>query len=337
MFKKIIIIIIVLFVIFSLISVYFINSITKPCNNLSGNKEFIINKGERVNQISQNLKKEGFICSSFIFETYVWLTGKETKFKAGSHYLPKKSSIRQLVNLLITGKSMENEITIKVIEGKTIKEIAGDLDNLGVASKENFLKAAKPSPDYKFDFLLENGDNIKTLEGYLFPDTYRIYRTATAEDIISKMLDNFNKKLTPDLRAEIKKQNKSIFQIIIMASIIEKEARDFEDKKKIADIFWRRIKEGIDLQADSTVNYITGKKDPGVSYDDAKLDNPYNTYKYRGLPPGPICNPGLDSIKAAIYPEKNDYWYFLSAKDDGKIIYSKNFAEHNLNKAKYLK
>jgi UPF0755 protein len=147
-------------------------------------------------------------------------------------------------------------------------------------------------------------------------------------------LNNFDNKLPPELREEIAKQKKTIFEIITMASVIEKEARG-EDMALISDIFWRRIGEGIALQSDATVNYATGKYETQPSLDDLEIDSPYNTYKYRGLPKGPIGNPGLEAIRAAIYPKANNYWYFLHTKD-GQTIYSRNFNEHKANKLKYL-
>ncbi|MFH0819580.1 MAG: endolytic transglycosylase MltG [bacterium] len=336
MLKKIFIVVISLLVICFLISLYFFYSVVNPCPSLKGVKEFIIDKGDGVNQISQKLKKEGFICSRLVFENYVWLIGKKNQFKAGRHFLPRDVNIRHLVNLLTSGQSLTNELTIKVLEGWTIDEIAEYLAKQKIVKKEDFLNAVKLPDDFHFDFLKEINSQNKTLEGYLFPDTYRIYQTATAQDIIKKMITNFDQKLNRELREEIKKQGKSISQIVVMASILEKEAGSDEDRAMIADIFWRRLKKGIGIQADSTVNYITGKKTPSISYEDAQIDSLYNTYKYRGLPPGAICNPGLSSIKAAIYPKANDYWYFLSTKD-GKIIYSKNLEEHNLNKVEYLK
>lgn len=336
MIKKIIFGLIIFLIICFLGGVYFVYNFNRSCQNSAGTGEIVLVKGDGVNQISQKLYKEGFICNKLVFEIYVWLVGKENKFKAGRHYLPKNSSVREVVNLFTSGQSLRNELTIKILEGWTIDEIAEYLVKQKIIKKEDFLNAAKPSSDFHFDFLEEINSQNKNLEGYLFPDTYRIYQTATAQDIIKKMITNFDQKLNGELREEIKKQDKSILQIVVMASILEKEARSDEDRAMIADIFWRRFKKGIGLQADSTVNYITGKKNPAINYEDAQIDSLYNTYKYRGLPPGPICNPGLSSIKAAIYPKANDYWYFLSTKD-GKIIYSKNLEEHNLNKAKYLK
>lgn len=336
MIKKTIFCLVIFFSVCFFFGIYFIYNIIKPCDSISGVKEFIVIKGESVKQTGQKLKQERFICDRFIFETYVWLTGKEKQFKAGRHYLSKNTNIRAIVNSLTSGQSLKNELTIKILEGWTIEEIADYLAKQGIVKKEDFLQAAIFSDNYQFDFLKEIDSQTKILEGYLFPDTYRIYQSAAAQEIVEKMIANFNQKFNSGLREEIKKQDKTVLQIVTMASILEKEASGDEDRAAISDIFWRRLKEGMGLQADATVNYITGKKTPAISREDAQIDSAYNTYKYRGLPPGPICNPGLSSIKAAIYPKANDYWYFLSTKD-GKIVYGKNLEEHNLNKIKYLK
>ena len=175
------------------------------------------------------------------------------------------------------------------------------------------------------------------LEGYLFPDTYRIFRDATAEDIIAKMLDNFNGKLSPAMRADISKQGKSIHDIVVMSSIVEKEVRSAADKKIVAGILYKRLELGMKLEVDVTINYISGKNNPSSALEDLQIDSPYNTYKYYGLPPGPIANPGLDAIMAAIYPEKSPYLFYLNRQDTGETIFSKTYEEHLRNKAKYLK
>ena len=147
------------------------------------------------------------------------------------------------------------------------------------------------------------------------------------------MLVNFDKKLTPELRTQIQKQKKTIFEIITMASMIEKEVRSLNDKKIVSGILWKRISIGMPLQLDATINYITDKNDPGVAIKDTKIDSPYNTYKYKGLPKGPISNPGIDSTTAAIYPTQTKYWYYLT---DGTTIFSETLQQHNEAKAKYL-
>jgi UPF0755 protein len=150
------------------------------------------------------------------------------------------------------------------------------------------------------------------------------------------MLDNFNKKLTPELVTEINKQQKTVHEIITLASIIEKEVSNDNDRKLVADIFYKRLEKGIGLQSDATVNYVTGKSTTRPSAQDLAVDSPYNTYKYKGLPPGPISNPGISAILAAIYPTSNPYFYFLTTPD-GKVIYSKAYQEHLQAKAQYYK
>lgn len=310
-------------------------------------KFFVIEKGEGVNEISQHLKEQNFIKNKLFFETYVWLKKMQSDFKAGEHKLRQNMRVWEIAPVL-TAISETNERDIKILEGWNNTEIANYLEQEGVVSKDIFLATADnyESGIENYEFLSDRPASA-TLEGYLFPDTYRIYREfpaeflngedkeiAVAKHIIKKMLDNFDKKLSADLRAEIAKQKKNIFEILTMASIIEKEARG-EDMAMAADIFWRRIDEGIALQSDATVNYATGKYETQPSLDDLKINSPYNTYKYRGLPEGPIGNPGLAAIRAAIYPKANDYWYFLHTKD-GQTIYSRNFEEHKANKVKYL-
>lgn len=205
------------------------------------------------------------------------------------------------------------------------------------ASKQEF------SRDWtqQFSFLADKPENL-SLEGYLFPDTYRIYSSSTPEEIISKMLANLDKKLTPQMRADIKKSGKSIHEILTMASIIEKEApiyaqKDAKEAKIISGIFWNRINIGMGLQSDATLSYIFNDKKPAHSGEELKVDSPYNTYKYRGLPPGPIANPGIIAIEAAIYPADTNYFYFLTTFDGSAIYYAKTYDEHLKNKYKYLK
>lgn len=313
----------------------------------SQEKNFVIQKGEGVNEISQHLKDQNFIRNKLVFETYVWFRGVQGNFQAGEHKLRQNMRVWEIVSVLTSGGEI-NERDIKILEGWNNQEIANYLDGEGVVGKDVFLEAVENyklgTMNYEF---LEDRPTGASLEGYLFPDTYRIYKDlpqellgdndknfAAANHIIKKMLDNFDQKLAADLRAEITRQKKTIFEIITMASVIEKEARG-EDLAKVADIFWRRIEEGIPLQSDATVNYATGKYKTQPSLDDLEVASDYNTYKYRGLPAGPIGNPGLEAIWAAIYPKANNYWYFLHAKD-GQTIYSRDFEEHKANKIKYL-
>jgi UPF0755 protein len=307
-------------------------------------KSFVIEPGQGVKVVSGNLKQAGLIDNSFVFETYIWLKKSGAKIQAGDHQIKDDWSIRQLTNVLISGNSLSNEIVIKIIEGWDLYDLADYLSKNDFVSKEDFYKlVGNPGqhnnqnlPDWSrdFSFLKEKPEGV-SLEGYLFPDTYRVFKDASAEDIIRKTLSNFGNKVDDKLMAEIKSQGKTLYDVLTLASIVEKEAQTAADKKTVAGVYTNRLKIGMALQADPTVNYITGKQTDRPSLDDLKVDSLYNTYKYPGLPPGPICNPGLDSILAAIYPEKNSYFYFINTPD-GDMVFAKTFEEHTANRAKYF-
>ncbi len=244
------------------------------------------------------------------------------------------------------------EVDITIIPGWTLRQVAADWVKKGFFKNENQVFELLGKPAYKYGKIGDSAPDLVNLfpeisilkekeekssyEGFIFPDTYRVYKDAKPKDILQKVFENLENKITPEMRAEIKKQDKSFFEILTMASIVEKEAPDAGSMAKVADIFWRRLNMKWALQSCATVNYITGKTTPAVSLEDTQIDSPYNTYKYRGLPPGPIANPSLTAIKAVIYPEKNDYWYFLS-DNEGNIYYSKTLEQHNIYKARYLK
>jgi UPF0755 protein len=174
-----------------------------------------------------------------------------------------------------------------------------------------------------------------SFEGYLFPDTYIFSKKAAVEEIIQKMLDNFDKKITAEIQKEIARQDKNLEEIVNLASIVQQESTSSEEMAKIAGVFYNRLNIGMALQSDATINYITGKGMRQPLLEDTKIDSPYNTYKYKGLPPTPICNPGIEAIKAAIWPEQHDYFYFLHPLSS-PTVFSKTLEEHNINKAKWL-
>lgn len=267
---------------------------------------FLVKKGEGAKEISINLKEQGLIRYSSLFRVYALIEDKAEELKAGEYELSFSMNVPEIVNKLASGDRIKKMITI--IEGWTIKDIA----------------------DY-----LEVEELDSDLEGYLFPDTYEISPEDGIEEIIEKMLDNFNKKMSLELIEEIASQGKTVHEIVIMASLIEKEVRTFEDKKIVSGILWKRIESNMPLQVDATITYITGKKSTEILQEEIEIDSPYNTYKYKGLPFGPICNPGMESILAAIYPESSEYWFYLSTLE-GETIFSKTLKEHNEARAKYL-
>lgn len=315
---------------------YYIRAINEKNSEALESMKFIVQKGEGSEEISKKLKDAGLIKSNFLFDIYAWQSGYDNKLQAGEYEMPKNLSIKEVIRTLSSIKKREQNKII-IIEGWKIKDIARYFEENGNAKKNEFIDAVSKKSSWWDDYeTLGDKPKDQDLEGYLFPDTYLVYKDASIDDIIKKMLSNFEKKFTDDMREDAKKSGYSIHEILTLASIIEKEVSTDEDRAMVSDIFHKRLKIGIGLQSDATVNYVTGKGEIQPSYDDVAVDNPYNTYKYRGLPPGPINSPSLSSIRAAIYPKANDYLFFLTTPE-GKMILSKTYEEHIIAKRKYLK
>ena len=319
---------------------YFAYLISSPVSSEEKEKEIIISKGAGSRIIADDLTDRGLIKNKTAFLVYTFIEGVANKLQAGTYTLSPNMSTKEIVLVLSQGKLISNERTVKILEGWSNQEIGEYLEKQEIMAKEDFLTAASVTnskeilPEMSYPFLADKKEEAG-LEGYLFPDTYRVYKDSRSEDMIKKMLDNFNDKLTEELREEIKNQGKTVFEIVALASILEKELAKSEDRKMAADLFYRRMEIGMFLQSDATVNYATGKSERQPTYADLAVDSLYNTYRYQGLPPGPMNNPSLDAIKAAIYPTPNEYYYFLHKKD-GTTVWSKTGEEHLANKAKYL-
>ena len=251
----------------------------------------------------------------------------------------------------------KEEKTLKILEGWDLNDISSYLESQSAISRLDLEKITGRSkidyraeaelvlpPDFSENFsFLKDKPAHYSLEGFLFPDTYRVFADASAEDVIFKMLSNFDRQLTTEMRAEIARQGKTIYEVLIMASLIEKEAPiDYSDPENrdariVSDIFWGRLKIGQALQSDATLSYLLDDNNPAHSAKDLEIDSPYNSYKYPGLPPTPICNPGIKAIEAAIYPIATNYNYFLTSLDGDNIYYARTYEEHLQNKYKYLK
>lgn len=315
-----------------LIIVIFIWLVFFPVNP-SSEKEVIfnINRGEGSKEIALNLEKAGLVKWAPFFRIYVLTTGTAKKLQTGSYLLLSSMSISKIAEKISSGDVIKLKVTIP--EGFNLVQIEEEMKVQGLDLQCKSQKLSSYINAYDF---LKTYPNQASLEGYLFPDTYYFPYQISNEDIIKLMLNNFDSKLTPDLREEIKKQKKTVFEIVTAASLIEKEVRTKEDKEIVSGILWKRIDSNIPLQIDATIAYLTGKQSTKISLEETKIDSPYNTYKYRGLPVGPICNPGIESIKAAIYPKESAYWFYLSTPK-GETIFSRNLDEHNIAKARYLK
>ncbi len=329
MSRKIVYIILVFLVVILVSLIIFWWQIRTPLNPTGETKIFKVSKGDSAKVIAENLKDTGLIKSPFLFRLYIFLALSQYSLKPGEYELSSKMPIRDIGDILVLGGV--NEVIITIPEGFGLKQVEDRLVGAGLAKRDELMnyKFSKDVPP-----ILSDKPKSTSLEGYLFPDTYRFFKDATLSDVISKMINNLNDKLTPDLKTAIKNSSHSTYEILTIASLIEKEISKDSDRSIVAGILWKRLKASVPLQVDATLIYITGRNE--LYEADKKINSPYNTYLYRGLPKGPIANPGLSAIKAAIFPETSPYWYYLSAKD-GTTVFSKTLEEHLRNKAIYLK
>ncbi len=301
-------------------------------------KLFSVERGQGIKEISLNLENQELIRHRLLFQLYTFVKGISPELQAGLYSLSPSMSVSEIADKIVRGDILKKRVTIP--EGFNIRQIERRFSEI-FGREMDFAKFSKEDFQADFDFLRDVDAN-KNLEGFLFPDTYQFSYLASEKEIVKEMLENFNNKLTSEIRGEIAQQGKSIFEIVIMASLLEEEVMKFEDKKLASGIFWKRINIGKPLQSCATIAYILQGEDWTFREmrreigKGKKIDSPYNTYMYRGLPIGPISNPGLESIIAAVFPKDNQYWYFLSTPE-GETIFSKTLQEHNIAKAKYLK
>lgn len=288
-----------------------------------GSKRIEVCEGDGTSAVADTLSKEGVIKYPLLFKIQSKLGGYDGNFQPGAASVSDGMSYNQILDLLITPNRGTVKITIP--EGYEVKQIAQKLDEAGLVSWQDFYAALNPE-DYDYKFLENLPQRDGTMEGYLFPATYEIPYDMKAHDIVDLMLSAFDNQFKDEYYARAREMNMSADDIIAMASVIEREAGDGE-KPKVAGVFYNRIKSGMKLQSCATVQYILGERKPVLSIGDTQLDSPYNTYKYPGLPVGPICNPGIESIEAALYPEETDAYYFVLGKN-GEHVFSKTYEEH---------
>ena len=310
--------------------------------------EFDVAKGSTYSSIAEDLEREKFIRSSFAYKIYLKLNPVEENLEYGRYYLPTNSDVKGIIEVLKKGSdTLADTKTVTFIEGKNMRYIISTItSNFGISEKDilNKLKDKKylDSLIEKYWFItkdIKNKNIYYSLEGYLYPDTYEYYENASIEDIFGKMLDNMESKLDP-YKETINKSKYSIHQMITLASIVEQEAGSAKDRKGVAGVFYNRLKDGDILGSDVTTYYAEKIDNFSRDLKQSELDNcnAYNTRSscmYGKLPVGPICNPGLDSIVAAIEPKKHDYKFFVADKN-GKTYFTKTNYEHDemVNKLK---
>ena len=301
--------------------------------------EVPIRPGQGPKEIGETLEDLGIIDSAIQFRVLVALLGYDRLLQAGDYEFDVGTPALDVVYRMRRGVVSSRFVT--VVEGWRLEQIADALEEKGIP-RQDFLIAARAG-EYEFDFL-QGLDPDQTVEGYLFPATYYFRRSDSARDIVRRMLEAFDENVPAGLRQEALQAGLSLHDVLTIASIVEREAQVAEERPIIAQVFLKRLRLGMPLDADPTVQYAVAAE-PGspetygywkqqLTLADLEVDSPHNTYRVVGLPPGPIANPGLDSIVAVIRPAKTNYLYFV-AKPDGSHAFAKTLEEHLENVRKY--
>lgn len=290
-----------------------------PPSDFPVGKTVVIPEGATVRQIAETFGNREIVRSPVLFEILVKAFGEEEKVIAGEYFFSQKLALYEVIDRVTGGNYGLDPIKVRIPEGATTEEIAALLE-------QHF-------PDISADRFLAVAAG---LEGYLFPDTYYWLPIVKEDQVIKEMSQNFQKKLEP-LLPEIEKSDKDLHEIVTMASLVEGEASNSsQERKVISGILWKRIEIDMPLQVDAVFKYIVGRSGLNITKADLKVDSPYNTYKNKGLPPGPINNPGLSSIVAAINPSPSPYLFYLHDKY-GNIHYATNYNQHSSNARRYLR
>ena len=285
--------------------------------NFPAGKQISVSEGSSLSQVATILHDDGVIRSAFLFKSFAYLFGGARNVSAGEYLFQDKASVWTIAERLTNGEHGVPVTKVTIPEGMSVAEISSLFaEKFPSISAKDFRKLAKGK------------------EGYLFPDTYFFESNVTASSAIQAMSDNFATR-TAEAEKESAAAGKKFSDVITMASILEKEANDTQSMAIISGILWKRINLGMPLQADATLTYVTGKGTSELTEEDLKSKSPYNSYVNAGLPPGPISNPGLVAIEAALNPSKTPYLYFLT-DSKGKMHYAATLDEHAANKQKYL-
>lgn len=287
-----------------------------------------IPQGANVSAVADILVEKKMITSAFWYLIYSRIDSSASHPKAGEYDLLEGSSYKQIARTLFIGPA-RNEVSVTVIEGWTIQDIQDALAAMQIDVVPSDFLAERFAEEFSFLKSLPKGTSV---EGYFFPETYRVWKDQLPDSLFRKQLLEFM-TATGGFEEEAKKQGRTLHEVVTLASIIEKEVRLDEDRPVVAGIFMNRIRIGMRLQSDATLNYVTRSGRSRLTAEDLKNESPYNTYVHVGLPPGPIANPGKSSLEAALHPAQTPYFYFLTDAS-GKIYYAKTLEEHATNRYK---
>jgi UPF0755 protein len=318
---------------------YHAETINTPISDDPSPVPFTVEIGETAVSISQKLEDQGFIRDADIFRRFLSYNNLDSSLEAGDYELHRSMTMREIAEVL--QKANFEEVVVTIPEGLRAEEIAEILDEQNIMDGDVFLAFVRNGVDLEHPLLVDRPSSVLSYEGYLFPDTYRLPLNATPEDLVTRMLDNMASKIFPNALELAAGQGYSFYEILTVASIVEREAVIPGERPLIASVYLNRIREGMYLQADPTVQYAMGYqtdtdqwwKTPVTLEEYSSVDVPYNTYLYPGLPPGPIANPGAASINATLQPEQSNYLFFMGCGGQGAHIFAEDFATHEQNVA----
>jgi len=329
--KRLLLFVILLLVVCAAGATWFYLGVNRPYKGYAEPEQFVeIPPGSGTAAIARRLADAGVVTDVNTFRLALWVTGQGRRLQAGEYRFDHPLSARQVAEKIGRGEVYVHPITFR--EGLTIKQMAELYESRGFGPAKDFVEAAKNVA------LVQAIDPVaKDLEGYLFPDTYALPRRATADQLVARMVASFTKALTPDLMEKATANGQSVRQLVTLASIVEKETGKAEERPMVAAVYANRLKIGMGLQCDPTVIYAlerAGRFNGNLTREDLQFDSPYNTYRYAGLPPGPIAAPGRASLEAAADPASVPYLYFVS-RNDGSHAFASTLDEHNRNVQQY--
>jgi UPF0755 protein len=331
--KKFFLLVLFLLLLAGAAGAWFYTGIDRPFKGYDAAEQFVeIPQGAGSAAIAKRLAEAGVVSDVNSFRLALWLTGDARRLQAGEYRFDRPLSVRQVADKIARGDVYVRPITFP--EGLTVRQMAALYESKGFGPAKEFLDAAKNAA-----LARAIDPDAKDLEGYLFPDTYKLPRHATAEQLVARMMAGFMKALTPDLIDRAEARGLTIRQLVTLASIVEKETGTAEERPRVAAVYANRLRIGMGLQCDPTVIYAlerAGRYDGNLTREDLQFDSPYNTYRYAGLPPGPIAAPGKASLEAVLRPAKVDYLYFVS-RNDGSHVFATTLAEHNRNVKEWQK
>ncbi|WP_068615905.1 endolytic transglycosylase MltG [Paenibacillus tuaregi] len=312
---------------------------TRPVSSSGADIKVNIPEGSGTSLIADQLQREGIIKNALLFKVYLKYKSEGSRFQAGTYALSPSMTYDQIIGKLNHGDVVKADMVhFTIPEGYTVMQMADRLSGEGIVDKAQFLKLAKDPSGIELPLLKEIPSQPKQLyrlEGLLFPETYELKKGSSEQEIMTRMLEELQSRLDeiPDWHLKLQKSKMSLTEVLTVASLIEREVVVDKERKLVASVIYNRLKKGMKLEIDATIQYLLGKpKERLLNSDLRKVDSPYNTYLYKGLPPGPIASPSLKSIEAALEPDTSDYLFYVTKKDGShEHLFAKTYAEHLKN------